>query len=239
MSYGALYNYDVMQVGGTAREVTPTMLDHYAFRYLGPIDIEDAVIFSKRIAPTVIPTAESRSKTLKKGTIFSLSPQGDMVPGISAEAEYPVAAILVGSDADDGDVTGGVYTGSPLTHEGAYPPFKYEANAPFWSLNCGVVFQTDAFIGDAALLLPGTPLTVKDSSETVTPTDGSPNYTAYDFDEAGKLQKGAVYQDHIVGVIIEGPAPTLGYKKSLFTIKFQGNTLPKLTKAALDAIDVA
>jgi hypothetical protein len=225
-----LNNYGVMQIGGAAREVTPTMLDHYAFRYLGPIDIEDAVIFSKIIDPSVLPTAASVNKILKKGTVFSLTPQGTMVPGIPDSVTYPVAAILIGSDANDGDVTGGVYTGSPLTHEGAYPSFKLEANAPFWSLNCGVVFQTDAYIQEGAELLPGTPLTVADSAEEVT---GGPSgtYTAYNFDEAGKLRAGEVYKDHIVGVVIEGPDRAIGYNKSLYTIKFQGNTLPRLTAA--------
>jgi hypothetical protein len=212
-------NYNVLNAGGFRREAPETELSHYALRWLGP-DERDAVVFNGQIDRSVVPVAGCRSN-LPQGRVFTMTTVGTFKPGVPDTEGVPVAAILVGSDSDDGDVTGGQYVGSPETNRHAIVPFKNEANAPFWSLAPGYIFYTSEFMNgvDADRLEPTRPVTAEFNEDT----NG-----AHNFDTAGLIKPAKVYVDHVIGVVIKGPHPMTGYNPDLYGLLFQGMIIPRL-----------
>jgi hypothetical protein len=208
------------RVGGFDPGPVPTMLQHYGLRAQGP-DEDDAVIINRRIDSSVRP-GQCPKRTLSRGYIFSLKNSGHlgtMVPGVWDDDVYPVACILVGSDADDGDVLGGPPSEGPADYKDAQVAMKIEANLPFWPLSSGYIFESSAFRPqDAPMLAPTTVLTAIASLT--------------DFDIAGLLVPGTLYVDHIIGVVIERPAPC-GINSSINTFKFIGETIPRIRQGTL------
>jgi hypothetical protein len=189
------------------------MLDHYAQRWRGP-DESDAVIFTAEIGPDVTPTVGQQTY-LPRGRCFSLSPDGYMRPGVNDSQELPIAVILIGSDSDSGDATGGPYALDPSVHTRAQVPFKDRANLPFWSLDAGYQFETDGYDHTLpeTVYAAGTPLTATADLN--------------DFSIAGVFTPGQVYVDHIVGVVVEGPG-ICGVNTAITTIKLQGRVIPRI-----------
>ena len=210
------FRYDdpnFVRSGGFDPEPAPTVLDHYAWRFLGPEDNNDAVVFNWVIDPSIRPEG-SKLRFLPKGRIFSLIEQGTVVPGLRDDDPKPVAAILIGSDSNSGDVVN-VLGGDPAVHVNAYVAIKDVANAPFQSLAAGYVFETTEFdAAEAVRLVPGAPL-------TSTTTNRS------NFDTAGLVKIGEVYVDHIIGVVLERPK-MCGINNVVQTVQFQSCDLPRI-----------
>jgi hypothetical protein len=208
-----LTNYNIMEAGGFSNTPPEDALSHYSHPWLGP-DVADAVVYNGTIDSACRP-AQGHRLNLPKGRIFSMTQNGTWKPGVWAADAIPVAAVLVGSDSDDGDVLGGPIYGDPRTTRRAQVPFKLEARAPFWSLAPGYVFYVSEF--DPA----------KTAELQVTcPLTAIPHMT--EFDTAGMLTSASVYRDHVVGVVVEAPAPMSGYNPDIMGLKFQGMNLPKL-----------
>ena len=71
-------------------------------------------------------------------------------------------------------------------------PFKIEANAGFWSLAAGYIYETSEFDQSKVTeLVPTTPVTAL--------------HDMTDFDVAGMIVPGTVYVDHIIGTAVERP----------------------------------
>jgi hypothetical protein len=207
--------------GGYDNKPAPTVLDHYAWRWLGPEDNKDAVIFNLPIDTSVRPS-RCDLRFLPKGRIFSLTAQGTMIPGVKDSDKKPVVTILIGSDSNSGDVIG-VPGGDPAIHANAYAAIKDVAAAPFQSLAPGYVFETSEFDpADSIQLVPGTPL-------TSTTTDIT------DFDTAGLVKPGTPYVDHIIGVVIARPE-MCGINHYIKTIQFQGCDLPRIPAGTISAL---
>ena len=205
-------DYNVVNAGGVSRAPQKMMLETYAWMRQGP-ELDDAVVFNKPIDPEVTPV-DCVKQSLTKGRIFSLSKAGTMIPGVWDTDPIPVAAILIGSDANDGDVLGGVRIGLPETDEQAYVPIKDEANAPFWSMNAGYIYETTEYdSADTVNLVPTTPLTA------------TPDMN--DFDVAGVLKPGTVYVDHIVGTVYQEPT-MCGSAKHRTTLWVLGGVVPRI-----------
>jgi hypothetical protein len=142
-----------------------------------------------------------------------------MIPGVWDDHEYPIACMMVGSDADDGDVLGGPPVGDPADFKDAQVPMKIHANIPFWPLSSGYIFQTSAIRAeDYPNLYPGQTLTA------------IPSRT--DFDTAGLLIPAKLYIDHVIGVVISRPAPC-GINTSISTIEFIGETIPRIRASVI------
>ena len=213
-------NYKVMQAGGYETRPAETMLDHYAWMNQGP-DVEDAVVFNRAIDPEVRPDT-CYQRYLPKGRIFSLTANNTMVPGVLDEHEIPIACMLIGSNANDGDVVGGPRIGDPEHFMDAQVPLKDEANAPFWSMGAGYIYETSEFVqADLVRLVPTTPVTAV------------PHMT--NFDLAGMITVGSVYVDHIVGTVVEKPEPC-GINGSILTVKILGKVVPRIKKSSLDKL---
>jgi hypothetical protein len=207
--------------GGYDKSPAPTILDHYAFRRLGPRDVNDAVIFSAPIDASVVPGA-STLRYLPKGRVFSMTAAGTFVPGVSDSQAFPVAALLVGSDSNSGDVIG-VQGGDPALHADAYVPFKDEANAPFQSLLAGYIYETTEYDPTEILqLVPGTPVTADGTDIT-------------DFDNAGLVKVGQLYVDHIIGVVVSAAA-VVGINHSVRSICIQGTTIPRILSTTIASL---
>ena len=212
-----LTSYDVMEAGGFETRPQEQMLGHYSHLYQGP-DVEDAVVFNKSIDNQCRPDVCAQ-RYLPKGRIFSLTPTGKMVPGVLDEHQIPIAGILVGSDAHDGDVIGGPRVGNPATSRDAQVPIKDAANAPFWSLGAGYLYETSEFdSADTVALAPTTPLTAV--------------HHMTNFDIAGIVKPGDVYVDHIIGTVYEGPSPC-GVNTSINTIIILGGVVPRIKNGTL------
>jgi hypothetical protein len=206
--------------GGIDPTPPGTMIDHYGWRMFGPQDDKDAVIYSRSIDRSVIPTV-GRMRKLPKGRIFSQTPNGTMIPGITSADICPTVSILVGSNSDSGDVLGVQY-GDPATTKTGNSVFMDAYNASFQSLAAGYVYETSEFDPeeDLSLFVPGALLT--------TTLDNVNN-----FDTAGLLKIGRPFIDVIIGIVVRGFAPvTSNAAKS--AIAFQGLSFPRLTKAAVD-----
>jgi hypothetical protein len=211
----------VTSAGGFDAGPMETMLDDYGLRSQGPADENDCVIINRRIDDRVRPVG-CRRRNIPAGRIFSLTRLGDlgtMIPGVWDTDEYPVACMMIGSNSDDFDVLGGPPTGDPAAYMEAQVAMKVEANIPFWPLSSGYIFETSAFRAeDIPALAP-----------TVTLTS-VPSLT--DFDIAGLLITGGVYIDHVIGVIVERPAPC-GINSAIQTCRFIGETIPRIRKGTL------
>jgi len=132
--------------GGINPNPPKTRLCHSAWRRFGPQDDLDAVQFSLPIDQSVVPTAGTM-QYLPKGRIFSMTPQGTLIPGLVDNDECPVATILIGSNSDSGDVIG-VHYGDPANHPEGASAFKDWYNAPVQSLAAGYVFSSTEFDPD-------------------------------------------------------------------------------------------
>jgi hypothetical protein len=213
----------VNAAGGFDPGPLPTMLSDYGLRSQGP-DEDDAVIINRAIDGSVRP-GQCRKRSLSRGRIFSLTKigkLGTMIPGVWDDDARPIACILVGSDADDGDVLGGPPTGDPSEYVEAQVAMKVEANLPFWTLSSGCIFETSAFRPeDIQQLYPGATLTAV------------PSLT--DFDVAGLLIPGQIYVDHIVGVVIERPDPC-GINSAIQTLRFVGDSIPRIKAGAIASL---
>lgn len=210
-------NYNVMDAGGYESKPAETMLDHYGWMLQGP-DVEDAVVLNRSIDPEVRPDTCSL-RYLPKGRIFSLMPDDRMVPGILDEHEIPVACMLIGSNANDGDVVGGPRIGDPMNFMDAQVPIKDEANAGFWSLGAGYVYETSEFEAASLVkLVPTTPVTAV--------------HHMTNFDVAGMIKPGEVYVDHIIGTVVRRPAPC-GINTSIQTVLILGKVVPRIKKDAI------
>jgi hypothetical protein len=208
----------IMNSGGFERKPPETMLMNYGWMSQGP-DNEDAVIINRPFDSSVSPAITSQNKRVVRGSICSLTPLGTMVPGVPDEDERPVVAILIGSDADDFDVMGGPQTLDPAEYENAAVAMKMDAHLPFWLLSAGYIFETSAYLPeDEPALRPTTPLTSL--------------YSLTDLDNGGRLRPGHVYVDHIIGVVIEPPAPC-GINTSIQSLRFQGDTIPRIKKGVI------
>jgi hypothetical protein len=211
----------IMNSGGFPRKPPETMLSNYGWMTQGP-DTEDAVLINRQIDGAVTPEPESANKRLSRGRIFSLTPLGTMVPGVPDDDERPIVTMLIGSDADDGDVIGGPQSLDPAVYADAAVAMKIEANLPFWLLSAGYIFETSAFDPeDAPALRPTTPLT-------------SP-HSLNNFDVGGLIKPGVVYVDHIIGTVIESPAPC-GINSVIQSLKFQGDTIPRIKKGTISLL---
>ena len=207
-------NYNVMEAGGFETKPAETMLDHYSMMRQGP-DTEDAVVFNRSIDPAVRPDKCSL-RFLPRGRIFSLNENDQMVPGVLDEHEVPVACILIGSNANDGDVVGGPRIGDPVNFMEAQVPIKDEANAGFWSLAAGYIYETSEFVQEELVKFkPTAPVTAI--------------HDMTDFDVAGLLTPGEVYVDHIIGTVIARPAPC-GINSPVQTLQILGCMIPRLRK---------
>jgi hypothetical protein len=214
-----LNNYSVMNAGGFAHTPEEDALSHYSHRWLGPSDIRDAVVFNGTIDGQCLP-AEGHRRNLPKGRVFSMTRSGTWKPGIWEEDQIPVAAILCGSDSDDGDVLGGPAMADPRFSSRAQIPFKLGAKAPFWSLAPGYEFYVSEFDpAETAALYVTCPLTAIPSM--------------MGFNTAGMLKPATVYTQHVIGVVTEAPAPMTGYNPDIMGLKFQGMVIPKLPAAVL------
>jgi hypothetical protein len=207
-------NYSVMEAGGFESKPTETMMDHYAWPLQAP-DVEDAIVLNRSVDPAVRPR-DCYQRFLPKGRIFSLTANDRMVPGVMDEHEIPIACILIGSNAHDGDVTGGPRIGDPQNFMDAQVPIKDEANAGFWHLSAGYIYETSEFDSSTvAQLVPGQPVTAI--------------HHMTNFDIAGLLTPGEVYVDHIVGTVVRRPT-TCGSNKSIQTVCIVGKVVPRLRK---------
>ena len=210
-------NINVMRAGGYETKPQETMLDHYAWMRQGP-DVNDAVVLNRAIDPEVIPGICSQ-RYLPKGRVFSLNATGFMVPGVLDEHQIPIACMLIGSHANDGDVVGGPRVGDPETHREAQVPFKIEANAGFWSLAAGYIYETSEFDQSRVTeLVPTTPVTAV--------------HNMTDFDVAGMIIPGTVYVDHIIGTVVERPEPC-GINSPTLTVKILGCVIPRIAADTL------
>jgi hypothetical protein len=206
-------NINVMRAGGYETRPQETQLDHYAWMRQGP-DVNDAVVLNRPIDPAVIP-GNCSQRYLPRGRIFSLTANGTMVPGVLDEHPIPIACMLIGSHANDGDVVGGPRVGDPETHREAQVPFKLEANAGFWSLGAGYIYETSEFDpSHVTALVPTTPVTAV--------------HDMTDFDKAGLIVPGTVYVDHIIGTVTERPEPC-GINSVILTVKILGSVIPRMT----------
>ena len=210
-------NYNVMEAGGYESRPAETMLDHYAWMNQGP-DVDDAVILNRSIDPSVRPE-KCNQRFMPKGRIFSLMPNDRMVPGVLDEHDLPIACMLIGSHANDGDVVGGPRIGDPLNFMDAQVPIKDEANAGFWSLAAGYIYETSEF--EAADLVKLVPTATVTAIHEIT-----------DFDVAGLIKIGELYVDHIIGTVIERPAPC-GINTSIQTVKILGTVIPRIKAGTL------
>ena len=218
MSYGdPITNINIMEAGGYESNPAETMLDHYGWMNQGP-DVEDAVVLNRSIEKSVRP-AGCTLRFLPKGRIFSLNENNVMVPGVIDDHEIPVACMLIGSHANDGDVVGGPRIGDPENYMDAQVPIKDEANAGFWSMGAGYIYETSEFdSADLVKLLPTQPVTA------------IPHMT--NFDIAGLIKLGEVYVDHIIGTVVERPAPC-GINTSIQTLKILGGVVPRIKKGTI------
>lgn len=214
MSFPPPTNYNVMDAGGFESQPAETMLDHYGWMRQGP-DTEDAVMLNRSIDRAVRPD-KCNLRKLPKGRIFSLTETDTMVPGVLDDHEIPVACMLIGSNSDDGDVVGGPRVGDPEHFMDAQVPIKDEANAPFWSMGAGYIYETSEF--DSAKLVQLVPTAPVSSIHDMT-----------DFDIAGLIIPGEVYVDHIIGTVVERPSPC-GINSSVETIKILGGVVPRIRK---------
>jgi len=207
-------NYNVMEAGGYETKPAETMMDHYSWPSQGP-DVEDAVVLNRSIDPDVRPDT-CLQRFLPKGRIFSLTSNDRMVPGVLDEQEIPIACILIGSNANDGDVVGGPRVGDPQNFMDAQVPIKDEANAGFWSLGAGYIYETSEFeMSSLVKMVPG---------QSVTAIHHMTN-----FDIAGLIKPGEVYVDHIIGTVVKRPAPC-GANTSIQTVLILGKVVPRLRK---------
>jgi hypothetical protein len=213
-----LTNSNAMNAGGFDNTPFRSMLDHYAHLYQGP-DTQDAVVLNRSIDPDVRPALTSVQKVMPRGRFFSLNANGYMIPGVPDDHPVPAACMLIGSDADEGDVTGGPYVGNPATDRRAQVPFKNEAMAPFWSMGAGYVYETTEFDRSRVVeLVPTAPVTAR--------------YSMTDFDTGGVIVPGEVYVDHIIGTIVDGPAPC-GINSMTETVKILGCMIPRIPAGTL------
>ena len=213
-------NYSVVNAGGIDLIRQPTMLETYGWMRQGP-DVDDAVVLSCPIDQDVRPGACSL-RHLPRGRTFSLTKKKTFVPGVLDDDQIPIACMLIGSDSNSGDVTGGPRIGNPMTDRDAQVPVKDAANAPFWSLGAGYIYETTEFdASESAALFPTTPLTAIHSMDN--------------FDEAGKLKIGQVYVDHIVGVVYESPMPC-GVNSSTSSLKLIGKVVPRIPADTVDLL---
>jgi hypothetical protein len=213
----------VTSAGGFDPGPMETMLQDYGLRSQGPIE-DDAIILNRTIDGSVRP-AGCRKRTLPVGRIFSLTRHGNlgtMIPGVWDTDDYPVACMQTGSDADAMDVLGGPPSGSPADYQDAQVAMKLQANIPFWVLSTSVIFETSAFRPeDVPALAPTTTLTA------------IPSLT--DFDVAGVLTPGTLYVDHIIGSVVERPAPC-GINASIQTLRMIGLTIPRIRRGTLNLL---
>jgi len=199
--------------GGIDSNPPPTMLDHYSWRRLGPQDDKDAVIFSAAIDASVRPTAGKLS-FLPKGRIFSMTDEGTMIPGLRDADDRLVLSILVGSDSDSGDVIGVNY-GDPAMYSSGASAFRDTFRANFQSLAAGYVYETTEYDPACATeFVPGTWLTADWDNIN-------------DFDTAGIIRPGKLYEDHIIGIVVQGVTP-IGINQDVSGIVFQGMVIPRI-----------
>ena len=212
---------DYVHNAGGATRTKYRLMAHYGFISQGP-DTEDAVVFNRMIDQAVRPAKTSELKYLPRGRVFSVNTDGKLIPGVWDTDPVPMAAMLIGSDSDEGDVLGGPIIGTPEFDMDAQIPIKDRANAPFWSLGTGYIYETSEFRPeDVVQLVPTTPLTVLASMD--------------DFDIAGVVVPGTVYVDHIIGTVYEGATPC-AVNSSISTIKILGGVVPRITKGTLDLL---
>ena len=220
MSNFPITNYNVMEAGGYESKPAETMLDHYGWMDQGP-DVEDAVVLNKSIDPEVRPDT-CHLRFLPKGRIFSLMPSDRMVPGVLDDHPIPIACMLIGSNANDGDVVGGPRIGDPLNFMDAQVPIKDEANAGFWSMAAGYIYETSEF--DSASLVQFVPTAPVTAIHHMT-----------NFDIAGMIKPGEVYVDHIIGTVVRRPSPC-GINTSIQTLLILGGVVPRIKKGTLDKL---
>jgi hypothetical protein len=214
-------NYAVINAGGFQSGPGPTMQDHYGWVRQGASP-RDVVAINGAVNHAVRPV-NCEQRFMPLGRCFSMLYDGTFVPGVQDTDQIPIACMLIGSHANSGDVVGVYRGGNPLVDASAFVPIKDEANAPFYCLDAGYIFETTEYDAAAAnALIPGTPLTAINSMT--------------DFDVAGKFTTGTVYQEHIVGVLISGPAP-LGVYRAKNSIMFQGKVVPKLPETWLTLLN--
>ena len=206
--------------GGIDHTPPPTRLDHYGWRELGPEDNKDAVIFSRSIDQSVKPTG--RRDWLPRGRVFSMTPFGTMIPGISSKDTLSVVAMLIGSHSNSGDVTG-VFYGDPATVKSGASAYKDWYNANFQSLAAGYVYQTTEF--DLENILAFTPGTL------ITTTVDDVN----NFETAGIVRIARPHIDQVIGIVTTGPKP-IDANQDVMSICFQGLAIPRLDRATLDLI---
>jgi hypothetical protein len=213
----------VTSAGGFDPGPMETMLQDYGLRSQGPNE-DDAIILNRTIDGSVRPV-NCRKRSFPVGRICSLTNRGDvgtMIPGVWDTDEYPVACMMVGSDADSMDVLGGPPSGSPADYQDAQVAMKLQANIPFWVLSAGCIFETSAFRPeDVPALAPTTILTA------------IPSLT--NFDIAGLLIPGTLYVDHIIGTVVERPA-ACGINASIQTLRFVGLTIPRIRRGTLNLL---
>ena len=210
-------NYSVMEAGGFETKPQETMMDHYAWPFQAP-DTEDAIVLNRSIDSAVRP-ANCYNRFLPKGRIFSLMSTDRMVPGVLDDHQIPTACMLIGSNANDGDVTGGPRVGDPLNFMDAQVPIKDEANAGFWCLGTGYIYETSEYDSAAtAQLVPGQPVTAI--------------HHMTNFDIAGLVTPGEVYVDHIIGTVIRRPTPC-GSNRSIQTLLIHGKVVPRIRKGTI------
>jgi hypothetical protein len=219
----SITSYRVIDAGGFPVGTGPTMQDHYAWVRQGAAP-RDVVAINGPINRNVRPQ-NCNMQVMPLGRCFSMSNDGSFVPGVVDDHEIPVACILIGSHANSGDVTGVYRGGDPQYDKNAFVPIKDEANAPFYCLGAGYIYETSEYDQAAVTqLVPLAPLTA--------------HYSLTDFDIAGKFTPGHVYRDHIVGILLTPPAP-LGINQAIDSITFQGKVVPKLPADWITALDNA
>jgi len=203
---------DVFNPGGGFDPVDEERyLERYSWLAKGPFVGSDiAVVINGVIEESVRPDQTSLRRTIPRGRVFYMNALGHWQPGVDPAIPSPIAALLVGSDADSFDVNPASYTATPVDSLYGVGVMKQEATLPFYLLDAGAIFQTSEFLPGS--YIPGTTVLGVETNDT-------------NFDTAGCVRPGTFRTEHTVGTVTKGPSIS-PLRRGLNTIEFFGKVVP-------------